>query len=229
MTTSVRDIDNRQRILEAAEQLFAAQGFSATSVREIVQAASVTPPVLYYYFGSKEELLLTLLDERLDEFVKNASMRLSSARSAAEVVEGWCCSLLAEAVSRPMTFRFVSSAVWGPKIPQALNTVLCGHRKMMNTFAEHLSRVASDLDKNRTHFVFQAIHGLLNSYIFALIEQRTSTDGDDILAAVVPRLVSMLDDDFPIPDRTLEEIRALSEESVSKSAATTRGSVKEKS
>lgn len=229
MTTSVRDIDNRQRILEAAEELFAAQGFSATSVREIVQSASVTPPVLYYYFGSKEELLITLLDERFAEFVEHASERLRDAATPEAVVEGWCAALVADAVARPTTLRFVLSAVWGPKIPQALDTVLSCHRWMLSTFSEHIHRVAPRMDENRVHFVFHAIHGMLNSYLFALIEGRISTVGEDVLAAVVPRIVAMFDDPLPLPTQTLEELRALVGERVPKSAATTRGSVKEKS
>src|SRR5690625_5512629 len=64
--TSQESQDNRERIMLAAESLFASQGFSATSVREIVGQANVTAPVLYYYFGSKDELLQTFIAERFD-------------------------------------------------------------------------------------------------------------------------------------------------------------------
>lgn len=53
----------RDRLLRAAGERFNRRGYAATTVREIVEAAGVTKPVLYYYFGSKEGLYLALLEE----------------------------------------------------------------------------------------------------------------------------------------------------------------------
>ena len=53
----------KTRLLEAGIQLFAEKGYASTSVREIVEKAGVTKPVLYYYFKSKEGLLRAILDE----------------------------------------------------------------------------------------------------------------------------------------------------------------------
>ena len=44
-------------ILDAAEQLFASQGFHGTSVRDIAHAADVNIAMISYYFGSKEKLI----------------------------------------------------------------------------------------------------------------------------------------------------------------------------
>ena len=38
------------KIVAAAVRLFCEKGYEATAVREIVEAAGVTKPVLYYYF-----------------------------------------------------------------------------------------------------------------------------------------------------------------------------------
>lgn len=48
-------------LARVAARLFATQGYEATSVRMIVEAAGVTKPTLYYHFGSKEGLALALL------------------------------------------------------------------------------------------------------------------------------------------------------------------------
>ena len=42
--------DARNTILESAKELFAQKGYSASSIREISQAAGVTKPVIYYHF-----------------------------------------------------------------------------------------------------------------------------------------------------------------------------------
>ena len=55
--------DPRERILLAAEKLFAARGFSAASVQEITDAAGINKAMLYYYFGSKEKLYNELMEQ----------------------------------------------------------------------------------------------------------------------------------------------------------------------
>jgi len=52
----------RERLLETAIGIFAEKGYAGTSVREIVEQAGVSKPVLYYYFKSKEGLFLAILD-----------------------------------------------------------------------------------------------------------------------------------------------------------------------
>lgn len=52
----------RERIITAAELLFARQGYAATSVREITEAAGVNIAAVNYHFGSKENLLVEILD-----------------------------------------------------------------------------------------------------------------------------------------------------------------------
>ncbi|MDX8036414.1 TetR/AcrR family transcriptional regulator [Lentzea sp. BCCO 10_0856] len=49
-----------QKIIDAAVRLFAAQGYDATSVQEIVAAAEVTKGALYHYFRSKDDLLFEI-------------------------------------------------------------------------------------------------------------------------------------------------------------------------
>lgn len=58
----------RERLLNAALELFTQRGYAATSVREICLAAGVTKPVLYYYFKSKEGLYLQLMEDSHSRF-----------------------------------------------------------------------------------------------------------------------------------------------------------------
>jgi AcrR family transcriptional regulator len=55
----------RQRILDAAGDLFVQQGYGTTSIRRIADAAQVAPDTVYATFGSKARLLTALLDIRL--------------------------------------------------------------------------------------------------------------------------------------------------------------------
>ncbi|HEY0524869.1 MAG TPA: TetR/AcrR family transcriptional regulator [Stellaceae bacterium] len=56
--------DTRTRIIDAAEDLFYAEGFRAVSVDAIAERAGVTKRTLYYHFASKNELMAAYLDGR---------------------------------------------------------------------------------------------------------------------------------------------------------------------
>jgi AcrR family transcriptional regulator len=53
---------SRERILQAARQLFHERGFEGTAIADILKAADVRSGTLYHFFPSKEALLLAVLD-----------------------------------------------------------------------------------------------------------------------------------------------------------------------
>lgn len=70
MCPNLKDMESRYnekqvQILAVAERLFAEQGFSGTSVRDIAGAANVNVAMISYYFGSKEKLLEAIFDYRI--------------------------------------------------------------------------------------------------------------------------------------------------------------------
>jgi AcrR family transcriptional regulator len=60
-------VGTRERILDAALNLFIEKGFDKTSLREIAEQLGVTKAALYYHFASKEDILMAL-HLRLHEF-----------------------------------------------------------------------------------------------------------------------------------------------------------------
>lgn len=54
----------RQRLMDAAEQMFAEHGWNAVSIRAIVAGAGVNLAALHYHFGSKEQLLAEIFAAR---------------------------------------------------------------------------------------------------------------------------------------------------------------------
>ena len=57
----------RAQILAVALELFASQGFAATSTRELSERLGFTKAALYYYFRTKDDLLEALLAPSLAE------------------------------------------------------------------------------------------------------------------------------------------------------------------
>jgi AcrR family transcriptional regulator len=78
----------RQQLFEVARDRFAQQGFHATSMDEIAEAAGVTKPVLYQHFPSKRALYVELLEEtgrQLLHSLAEASARAGSPRERVEL------------------------------------------------------------------------------------------------------------------------------------------------
>lgn len=53
---------SREKLLEAAKELFGRQGYQATSVDQLLEAAKVSPSNFYYHFKGKEELALEVIE-----------------------------------------------------------------------------------------------------------------------------------------------------------------------
>jgi AcrR family transcriptional regulator len=60
-------VQTRDNILEAADRLFYAEGFTAASMDRIADRAGVTKKTLYYHFRSKDELMAAYLETRHGE------------------------------------------------------------------------------------------------------------------------------------------------------------------
>jgi len=88
--TQGTDTGGRARLLAAAAKLFATKGYAATSVREILRIAKVTPPVLYYHFGSKEGLFVGLVRGALETLEAEEAKALVGALNAADEVHAFC-------------------------------------------------------------------------------------------------------------------------------------------
>lgn len=56
----------RERLVGAALELFARQGYEATGLKEVLGRASANSGSLYYFFKSKEDLLLAVLDRYVE-------------------------------------------------------------------------------------------------------------------------------------------------------------------
>jgi AcrR family transcriptional regulator len=59
--------DTEKRLLDCALTLFAERGYAATTIREIIESAGVTRPVLYYYCDSKQGIFLKIVRTTLGE------------------------------------------------------------------------------------------------------------------------------------------------------------------
>lgn len=61
--------ETKEKLLEAAVDLFAARGFSGTSIRDIANAMGMSIFNIYHYFGSKDGLLLEIFKKSSEKLL----------------------------------------------------------------------------------------------------------------------------------------------------------------
>jgi TetR/AcrR family transcriptional regulator len=67
----VRDPEcTRNAVLDAAERLFAEQGFAATSMRDISTASGVSHPLIHHHFGSKNDLYSAVKRRLVEDYAR---------------------------------------------------------------------------------------------------------------------------------------------------------------
>lgn len=89
---SLQHFSTKDRILHAAEELFALQGFATTSLRQVTSRADVNIAAVNYHFGSKENLVNELFRRRMEEMSKQ---RLAALHQATETAPSQLDAILA--------------------------------------------------------------------------------------------------------------------------------------
>lgn len=74
----------RQRLLQAARELFNEKGFANTTLTEIVQRAGLTRGAAYWHFKSKDEIFITVVEQALDDMTASKKQALSRADCTAK-------------------------------------------------------------------------------------------------------------------------------------------------
>lgn len=105
----------RERLLEVAVRLFGRKGYHATSVREIVEAAGVTKPVLYYWFHSKEGIFMALMEMAVEAHREVVAHVLAHPGTAAERILMLSEQVLALIRVNTDVVRLFDSVYYGPR------------------------------------------------------------------------------------------------------------------
>lgn len=123
MTAQQRGKETRSRILRAAVECFAQNGYDSTGVAEICERAGVTKGGFYHHFSSKQALFLELLEHWLAGVDTQLGMAGSDSDTAPErllQMAGMARHVFQTASGQlPMFLEFLRKAARDPDIWQA--------------------------------------------------------------------------------------------------------------
>ena len=83
-----------QQMLDAAVEMFSANGYHETSMDSIAGEADISKPMLYLYYGSKEELFGACLSRELSRFIEAVRSDIDLEQSPHELLRRTIASVL---------------------------------------------------------------------------------------------------------------------------------------
>jgi TetR/AcrR family transcriptional regulator len=169
----VRDPErSRAAILDAAEQLFAEQGYDATSLNQVGTSAGVSRGTPGYFFGSKAELYQAVLDrsfaEVRDAVREGRARALASNESSETILAGAVSDYFDFLAARPNFVRLIErEALSGTRLPHGLSHLSAGQEALAAISAE------LGLDDSPSGEAAQLLLSIISLCWFPMIHART--------------------------------------------------------
>lgn len=187
--------DTKQRLLDAAERLFAERGFEGTSMRAVTQAAGVAVSAANYHFGSKLSLLGETLRRRIRPFNQRRLELLDSLEAGAaqpgveQILDAYFRPPFERAANvsdeQRALLRDVAACLWHnpPEIAAALRAELFS--EVTERFGDALGRALPEARPERVAMLLQLSVGLLVHALNGEGASFSSADSDALRIVLV--------------------------------------------
>jgi AcrR family transcriptional regulator len=94
--------ETRRRILRAAAELFAAHGYTATSLSEVIAAAGSTKGGFYFHFGTKAALGLAVVEKTREQYRADVLAAASEHQRASDQLVATVRAIAAASRAKPV-------------------------------------------------------------------------------------------------------------------------------
>jgi AcrR family transcriptional regulator len=143
LTRADRQARTREELVEAADRLFTANGFHATSVDAVADAAGYTKGAVYSNFASKEDLFFAVYERRIDRRAAEIEATFASGDSAYDGLERLIAAL---AQRRDDGWLAAFFEFWAHVLrhPELRGRFAGYHRRGLGPIARSLEQVAEE-------------------------------------------------------------------------------------
>jgi AcrR family transcriptional regulator len=174
----------RDRILRAAEALFAERGLEATSIGEIALRAHVNRAFLYYYFEHKEDLYHHLLQEGVEKLRAVVSAAVNCNGSVRDAIRLFLQGYLQIAHQSPGLVRIVYREIVGARQDDQTSQELV--RQFMRTIAqlELVLRRGVRTGELKPHDTNKSVYlmlGMVNVFITLTYLEQATYSSDEVV------------------------------------------------
>jgi AcrR family transcriptional regulator len=157
------------RLLEGALSIFSKKGYEGASVREIIEEAGVTRPVLYYYFKNKEDLFRHVVRMYLSEMVERIDAIIEEDETCRVRLERLICTAFEHAERNLDVVRLMVQVIFAPpdQGPNMMNEPLLEARysRFIDVMQEGLKR--GELTGGDPEALALAFNALMDFHVMA--------------------------------------------------------------
>ncbi len=210
--------DSRERILDAAEKLFAERGLGAPSLREIAAEAKANTGSIYFHFKTKAELTREVFRRRLEPLDAERLALLEACEAEAapdppplrDILAAWIAPLarLTRGSSEGLHFLGMLGRTYSEPDPEIIRMLERDHGDTLERFRAALARALPDLPQEqlrlRFHFALGAVaHTLGSEVTWRMVSGRRPSAGSwqRVLDALLPFLVAGFEAPLEAPSR----------------------------
>jgi AcrR family transcriptional regulator len=172
--------NTKERIIHAAEDLFAQHGFAGTSLRQVTSRADVNIAAVNYHFGSKENLVHEVFKHRMDEM---SEKRLASLAAAIEKdpdnLEAILLAFIQPALALTLdrhgaSFVRVLARAYAEKNDGLRNFLSENYGQVLREFAKAIAHCLPNLSKEELYWRMDFVAGALTYAMadFGLIKRQ---------------------------------------------------------
>ena len=110
--------EQRERILEAAQKLFAHRGFTDTKMTDIAAAAKISYGLAYHYFANKEEIFTRLVESALKSSTELLQYALQQPGTPCDRLHWLVTQIIQGAQREPEAFMVIVQAFTNDTVPR---------------------------------------------------------------------------------------------------------------
>ena len=179
----------RERILDAAMNIFSAKGFHDTKLDEIVAEANTSKGSIYFHFPNKEKLFIALVDQfadlierRVNEAIEQETQGMKRVQVALEAVLDTFSKY-----RRPAKLLLVQAVGLGTVFEKKRLEVNDRFALLIQTYLDEAVEIG-DIQPVNTHIVAHAWMGAIYNVVIQWV-YTGEPDKDEIINALLPLLL----------------------------------------
>lgn len=137
----------RARFLQAAEKIFARDGFDAAKLEEIASDAGYTRGAFYANFDTKEDLFLALLEREISSRIANLRKHIARYENPSGKLSALRDFWLDMCLDRRWSLLALEFKLFAVRHPEVKTRLVAMHRKLVSSGVELLQQIMDGLGR----------------------------------------------------------------------------------
>lgn len=165
----------KQLIMEKALELFAEQGFEATSVQQITERCGISKGAFYLSFKSKDELIISLIDHFMTQIVTEIDYKVRTIGNESLLYDFYYSSF--HALSKYSNFAKLFIKEQTHTLNEELLSKLHGYNQLQDkTILSMVERLYGNSVEHSKYDLVYCIKGFIQTYLPLLLFTNISLD-----------------------------------------------------